>query len=124
MKYINALFALTAIFLLCIPAALAKEKPMRFGKIRDNGVYKNEFELHYNARNDGSKNIEGAKITLWIPDLDYTIRTSTFDLDKKQKHGSFLVMDMDELEEGTYLTRMTLSSDYEKKVKWIWMTIE
>lgn len=97
---------------------------LKFGKIRYGSVYDKNLELHYNARNDGSKNIDNAKVMLWIPELDFYIRTSTFDLEKREKHGQFLFLPQDDVKKGTYLTKMTLSSDYKKDSKWIWLVVE
>lgn len=107
-----------------IALAYNSNQHLKFGKIRYGSVYDNNLELHYNARNDGSKNIDNSKVILWIPELDFYIRTSTFDLEKREKHGQFLFLPQDEVKKGTYLTKMTLSSDHAKDSKWIWLVVE
>lgn len=97
---------------------------LHFGKIRYGSIYDNNLELHYNARNIGSENIENAKVTIWIPELGFYTRTSTFDIDRGDKHGQFLLMPTGELEEGTYLAKLTLSNDHARDSKWIWLTVE
>lgn len=114
------LISLITVFLLCMPSALG----LGFGKIRYGSVYDNSLELHYNARNDLTEDIENAKVTLWIPDLGFYTRTSTFDLDEGDKHGQFLFLPLDELEPGAYRARMTLSSRHHRDIKWIWVVVE
>ena|SRR3989344_6892866 len=118
------LTALLIVSLSSIASAYDSKQSLRFGKIRYGSVYDSNLELHYNARNDGSKNIDNAKVILWVPELDFYIRTSTFDLEKREKHGQFLFLPQDEVKKGTYLAKMTLSSDYAKDSKWIWLVVE
>ncbi|MFO8016585.1 MAG: hypothetical protein R6U32_05760 [Candidatus Woesearchaeota archaeon] len=109
-----------AVLLLSMPAAMG----LGFGHVSYGAEYGNVLELHYNARNDLSEDIENAKVTLWIPDLGFYTRTSTFDIQDGEKHGQFLLLPRDELEEGGYLARLTLTSDHERDVRWIWLVVE
>jgi len=128
MKLMKGIFALLliAVFMAgtcSLASAYDRTQKLRLGKVRDGYIYNGEFEMHYNAKNIGSKDIDGAKVTLWIPDLDFQIRTTSFDLEKKQKNGQFLFLQMKEVKKGTYMAKITLSSDHEKDSKWIWVTI-
>lgn len=117
---------LAIIFLLgtcSLASAYNSNQKMRFGKIRDGYIHDKEFEMHYNAKNLGNKDIDGAKVNLWIPDLDFQIRTTSFDLEKSERYGQFLFLPMNEVKKGTYMAKVTLSSDHEKDSKWIWVTI-
>lgn len=116
----NVILAFFAVFLLCVPGALG----LSFGKIRHSAIYDGAMELHYNARNNLYEDVENAKLNIWIPDLDFSTRTSTFDIDSRDKHGQIILLYEEDLERGTYLARMTLSSDHHRDIRWIWVTIE
>lgn len=107
-----------------LASAYNSNELLRFGQIRSGSVYDNNLELHYNARNDYNYDIENVKAILWIPEIGFYTRTTTFDLDDGEKHGQFLFLPLDEVPSGEYLARLTLSSDYHRDVKWIWLDVE
>ena len=116
----NIIGVLAVIFLLSMPLALG----LNFGKIRYGVVYDDELELHYNARNDLNEDVENAKVVLWIPELGFYTRTSTFDIDRNDKVGQFLFLPLDEIPPGEYLTKIALTSDHYRDIRWIMLVVE
>jgi len=112
------------IFLVSIISASAIPYGLYIGSVGLGGVYDDELEMHYNVWNTGEKSINDAKITLWIPELDYYVSAGSFDIDDGEKHGQYFTPDVSEIEPGEYLARVMVSSDYAVDSKWIWLTVE
>ena len=112
------------IFLVSIISASAIPYGLYIGSVGLGGVYDDELEMHYNVWNTGVESINDAKITLWIPELDYYISAGSFDIDDGEKHGQYFTPDVSEIEPGEYLARVMVSSDYTVDSKWIWIEIE
>ena len=112
------------IFLVSIISASAIPYGLYIGSVGLGGVYDDELEMHYNVWNTGEKSINDAKITLWIPELDYYVSAGSFDIDDGEKHGQYFTPDVSEIETGEYLARVMVSSDYTVDSKWIWIEIE
>ena len=112
------------IFLVSIVSASAIPYDLYIGSVGVGGVYDDELEMHYNVWNTGVESINDAKITLWIPELDYYISAGSFDIDDGEKHGQYLTPDVSEIEPGEYLARVMVSSDHVADSKWIWIEIE
>ena len=112
------------IFLVSIVSASAIPYDLYIGSVGVGGVYDDELEMHYNVWNTGEKSINDAKITLWIPELDYYVSAGSFDIDDGEKHGQYFTPDVSEIEPGEYLARVMVSSDYTVDSKWIWIEIE
>ena len=112
------------IFLVSIISASAIPYGLYIGSVGLGGVYDDELEMHYNVWNTGEKSINDAKITLWIPELDYYVSAGSFDIDDGEKHGQYFTPDVSEIEPGEYLARVMVSSDYTVDSKWIWIEIE
>ena len=112
------------IFLVSIISASAIPYGLYIGSVGLGGVYDDELEMHYNVWNTGEKSINDAKITLWIPELDYYVSAGSFDIDDGEKHGQYFTPDVSEIEPGEYLARVMVSSDYAVDSKWIWIEIE
>ena len=112
------------IFLVSIISASAIPYGLYIGSVGLGGVYDDELEMHYNVWNTGVESINDAKITLWIPELDYYVSAGSFDIDDGEKHGQYFTPDVSEIEPGEYLARVMVSSDYTVDSKWIWIEIE
>ena len=112
------------IFLVSIVSASAIPYDLYIGSVGVGGVYDDELEMHYNVWNTGEESINDAKITLWIPELDYYVSAGSFDIDDGEKHGQYFTPDVSEIEPGEYLARVMVSSDYTVDSKWIWIEIE
>ena len=112
------------IFLVSIISASAIPYDLYIGSVGLGGVYDDELEMHYNVWNTGVESINDAKITLWIPELDYYVSAGSFDIDDGEKHGQYFTPDVSEIEPGEYLARVMVSSDYTVDSKWIWIEIE
>jgi len=96
----------------------------RLGQIREGPMVNNELEIHYNAINDGSHHIDNAIVTIWIPNLDYFERTSSFDLGRGNKYGGFIMVPRSDVPPGDYFARIMFYSQYSSDSKWMWITLE
>lgn len=96
---------------------------LRLGSIR-SGFYDDEVEIHYNMGNLGAEDIDNARVIFWIPDLDYYIKTSQYDIQSNDNVGHLFYPEESGLQPGVYFTRVTATSDFSRDTHWIWLEIE
>lgn len=94
---------------------------IQMGAIRTDGIYNNEFEMHYNIHNHGQEDLDNVRVTLWIPDIDYYDVLNTFDIQEGEHHGSFY--HTKDLQPGMYFARVMAENDYSKDIRWIWLEV-
>lgn len=84
----------------------------------------NSLFMNINVNNEGAKDLEGLKVSVYIYDLDVILQTSRFDLDNGDTRGNKFFWDIPkEAGHGTYPARITVSNDEVKRVKHRWITI-
>lgn len=84
----------------------------------------NSLFMNINVNNEGAKDLEGLKASVYIYDLDIVLQTSPFDLDNGDTRGNQFFWDIPKgAKHGTYLARITVSNDDVKKVKHRLITI-
>jgi len=94
------------------------------GAIRVNEpVGSDDFFMHINVNNEGSKDLDGLRVRVLFYDLDLIFQTNPFDLDNGDSTGKLIFWDAPYVAPGTYLVRITVSNDDFREVKHRFVTI-
>ncbi len=84
----------------------------------------NTLFMHINVNNEGAKDLEDVKASVYIYDLDLVLQTSPFDLDNGDTEGKQFFWNIPEgAKHESYLARITVSNDGIRKVKHRLITI-
>ncbi len=84
-----------------------------------------ESELMVNVYNNGQEDMEDTRVSLWIPDLDFYWMGNGIDVEEGEKHAKWLFPEIPaDVQPGSYLSRIKVSSDHTKDVKWLYLNIQ
>lgn len=112
-----------SLFLVFSVAGLVERDPV-LGMIRTNSPVKSGelFEMHVNVVNDLEDDLDDMHLRLFFPELGEYFQVNTFDIDDNDKQGKWFTWALD-IPPGEYLTRITVSNDDFRSVKYRYITV-
>lgn len=97
---------------------------LRIGRVIQGQTYSDGTEIIYNVHNKGTESISSARVTLWIPELDYYENLGTIKVGSHKTKGAMATADLSDIAPGEYFARVRISSSHASDSKWIWMDVK
>jgi hypothetical protein len=98
---------------------------LRLGGVNQGQTYIEEgTQIRYSVHNKGAESIDSARVTFWIPELDYYENLGTMRIGSHKTRNSISTVDLSGIKPGEYLARVNIKSGHASDSKWIMVNVD